>query len=272
MDSRELAKNIRLHAIDMVNHARASHIGGILSAADIIAVLYADVLRYDPAEPKSPGRDRFILSKGHNGVAVYAALAECGFFDKELLSTYGDDGSIFSCHISHKKVPGIEVSTGSLGHGCGVACGMALHGKRRGKPYRVFTVIGDGECNEGSVWEMAMLAAQQRLDNFTVIIDRNEMQALGFCRDIIDMEPMDMKWESFGWTVINVPDGHDHDQLRAALSQPAQGRPRVIIAHTVKGKGVSFMENELLWHYRDPQGELYEQARREIEDEKAYNK
>ncbi len=265
MKSEELAKRIRLHALDMVNHAHASHIGGVLSEADIIAVLYTDILNVNKDDPKMKERDRFVLSKGHTGVAVYAALAECGFFDTKLLDTYGDNGSIFSCHISHKNVPGIEVSTGSLGHGCGMACGMAMHAKKRGRNYKVYTVVGDGECNEGSVWEMAMLAAQHKLDNFTVVVDRNNMQAMGFCNDIINMDPLEDRWKAFGWHVISVENGHDHDSLREAFKADNEGKPKVIIAHTIKGKGVSFMENELLWHYRDPQGEFYEKARTELE-------
>ncbi len=265
MDSIELAKKIRLHAIDMVNHAHASHIAGILSVADIIAVLYAEVLKYDPQNPNDPARDRFVLSKGHNGVAVYAALAECGFFSVDDLDTYGDDGSAFSCHISHKNVPGIEVSTGSLGHGVGIACGMALHGKCREKDYKVYSVIGDGECDEGSIWEMAMLSAQHKLDNFTVIIDRNRMQAMGFCEDIINTDPLKEKWEAFGWMAIEMVDGHDHRQLLDSFNQKHPGKPKVIIANTIKGKGVSFMENNLLWHYRAPQEEYYYLAKKELE-------
>ena len=264
VNSEELAKRIRLHGLDMVKHAGASHIGSIFSVADIIAVLFADVLHYRPEEPTWGERDRFVLSKGHAGVAVYAALAEVGFFDKDMLRSYGDNGSIFSCHISHKNVPGIEVSTGSLGQGCGMACGMALHAKKTGKNYRVYTVIGDGECNEGSVWEMAMLSAQYKLNNFTVIIDNNGMQAMGNTIEVMNMNPLKHKWMSFGWETIEV-DGHNHDMLRKALFEDHIECPRVIIAHTTKGKGVSFMENQLLWHYRDPQGSFYETAKKEIE-------
>ncbi len=260
MRSLELASRIRLHGVNMVSHAHASHIGGILSVTDIIAVLYADILNISKDEPKMDGRDRFILSKGHAGVALYAALAESGFFPVDELNTYGDDGGVFSCHISHNYVPGVEISTGSLGQGCCVACGMALHAKRRNRRYNVFTVIGDGECNEGSVWEMAAFAAQQKLDNFMVIIDKNNMQAMGFCKDIINMEPLGERWNDFGWHVVDVPDGHNHEMLRKAFSTSCEGKPVVVIANTVKGKGISFMESELLWHYRDPQGEFYEKA------------
>lgn len=265
MKSEELAWKIRRHAIDMVHASHASHIGAILSVTDIIAVLYADIMNIDPHDPKKADRDRLVLSKGHAGVAVYAALAEMGFFPIEELGKYYCDASVYSGHVSHYDVPGIELSTGSLGHGVAVACGMAMAAKRRDADYRVFAVVGDGECNEGVVWETALIARRFKLDNFTVIVDRNGMQAMGDCEDVLPMEPMAAKWEAFGWQVVEVADGNDHAQLRAALSVPAQGKPRCIVANTVKGKGVSFMEHHLLWHYRDPQGEYYENAVAELE-------
>lgn len=262
--SEELAKKIRIHAIKMVNHAHASHIGGILSCADVVALLYSEIAHVYPGNPKNENRDRIILSKGHNGVAIYAALAETGFFDVEKLKTYGDDGGIFSCHISHHDVPGVELSTGSLGQGVGVACGMALNGKLKHKKYQVYAIVGDGECDEGSVWEMALLAAHYKLTNFTVIVDRNHMQAMGFCRDVMNTDPFEDKWKSFGWITVNVQDGNDHGQLKKAFAVPHDGKPKVIIANTIKGKGVSFMENQLLWHYRDPQGEDFKNALKEL--------
>lgn len=265
MTSEELAKRIRIDALKMINHAHASHIGGVFSCADIIAVLYCDVMNYDPQNPHLPERDRLVLSKGHSGVAVYSALAEVGFYPLKLLSTYGDNGSIFSCHVSHKKVPGVELSTGSLGHGVCVACGMALDAKLKKKGHKVYCIVGDGECNEGSVWEMAMFASQYHLDNYTVIIDRNKMQAMGNCKDIIDTEPLDEKWSSFGWNVVKVEDGNNHALLRKAFSEANDNKPKVIIAKTIKGKGVSFMENNLVWHYRDPQGADYDKAMQELE-------
>lgn len=265
MTSEELAKRIRIDAIKMVNHAHASHIGSVLSCVDIVAVLYSDVMLFDPNNPRLPGRDRLVLSKGHSGVAIYSALAEVGFFSPELLSTYGDNGSMFSCHVSHKKVPGVEVSTGSLGHGVCVACGMALDAKLKHKEHHVYCIVGDGECNEGSVWEMALFSSQYHLNNFTIIIDRNNMQAMGDCKDIIDTEPLKEKWSSFGWHAVVVNDGNDHDQLRNAFEEKNGEKPKVIIAKTIKGKGVSFMENNLLWHYRDPQGESFEKAIHELE-------
>lgn len=265
MKSEELAWKIRRHAIDMVHNSHASHIGAILSVTDIIAVLYADVMNIDSTNPKKADRDRLVLSKGHAGVAVYAALAEKGFFPVEELKKYYCDGSIYSGHVSHYGVPGIELSTGSLGHGMAVACGMAMAGKRRKADYQVYTVVGDGECNEGVVWEIALIANRFQLDNFTVIVDRNGMQAMGYCEEILPMEPLVEKWESFGWKVIQVENGNAHDQLRSAFFTSADGKPRCIIANTVKGKGVSFMENQLLWHYRDPQGEYYDRAIAELE-------
>ena len=264
MNSLELARRIRSHAIDMVHNGHAAHIAAALSAADIIAVLYADILNVDPRNPDMPERDRFIMSKGHAGVAVYAVLAECGFFPVSDLKNYYANGSVFSGHVSHKSVPGVEFSTGSLGHGIAVACGMALAARSAGKDYHVYTLIGDGECNEGVVWETALTANQYALDKFTVIVDRNGMQAMGHCEELMQMEPMADKWRSFGWTVLDVEDGNDHDQLRRAFCAPANGKPKCIIARTVKGKGVSFMENNLLWHYRDPQGEFYDKVIAEL--------
>lgn len=267
MNTKQLAWRIRRNAIDMVHHAHASHIGGVLSVADIVAVLYGKIAKVDPQNPHWSDRDRIVMSKGHNGVAIYAILAEIGFFPVEQLGTYGEDGGIFSCHVSHKNVPGVELSTGSLGHGVCVACGMALNAKLRKKDYRTFAIVGDGECNEGSVWEAAMLASQQKLSNFTVIVDCNGMQAMGECADVINMEPMSDKWKSFGWHVAEV-NGHDHDALLHAFEEDSSGKPKVILARTIKGKGVSFMENQNLWHYRDPQGDAYEQAVAELEANK----
>lgn len=267
MKSEALAWKIRRHAIDMVHSSHASHIAAALSAADIIAVLYTDILHVDPKNPNMPDRDRFVMSKGHAGVAVYAALAECGFFPVDELSLYYTDGSVYSGHVSHKGVPGVEFSTGSLGHGIAAACGMALAARNAAQPYHVYALVGDGECNEGVVWETALTAGQYALDNFTVIVDRNGMQAMGRCEELMRMEPMADKWRSFGWEVVDIADGNNHNQLRQAFAAPAHGRPKCIIARTVKGKGVSFMENNLLWHYRDPQGEFYDRAIAELEEQ-----
>lgn len=263
--SEKLAWKIRKNAIEMVHIGNASHIAAALSAADILAVLYENVLQIDPHNPELKERDRFVMSKGHAGAAVYAVLAEKGFFPTEELKSYYKNGSVFSGHVSHKGIPGIEMSTGSLGHGIAVACGMALASQSSSRPYNVYTLIGDGECNEGVVWEIALIANQYHLDNFTVVIDRNGMQAMGRCEEVMQMEPLAKKWESFGWTVIDLKDGNCHAQLRAAFSTPSHGRPKCIIARTIKGKGISFMENDLVWHYKSPQGDLYVRAIKELE-------
>lgn len=247
----------------MAYKAKASHIGGSFSVADIIAVLYSDIAHIDPSNPQKDDRDRIILSKGHCCSVLYACLAEMGFFPKSELDSFGMNGSRLSCHISC-KVPGVELSSGSLGHGAPVAAGIALAGKLRAKPYRVYTICGDGELNEGSIWEMAMFAAHNKLDNFTVIIDANGMQAMGFTKEIIDMSPLSGKFGAFGWHVADI-DGHNHDELRRAFNEDSCGKPKAIIAHTVKGHGVSFMENSLWWHYQVPFSHYYQEAIDELE-------
>lgn len=266
MDSKTLAHRIRIHGIEMTHRAQGSHIGGVLSVADIIAVLYADILHYNPQNPAWDGRDRMILSKGHAGAAVYAALAECGFFSVELLKTHYANGSILSGHVSHKGVPGVEFSTGSLGHGLPAGTGMAMAAKKDGKPHHVHVVISDGECDEGSNWEAALFAAHFKLDNLIVTMDRNRMQSLDFSENTLRLEPLGDKWRAFGWRVFEL-DGHDHEALRSAYHEANQGdgRPSMLIAETTKGKGVSFMENNILWHYRFPHdGGEYEGALTEL--------
>lgn len=250
MKSDVLAWLIRRHGVEMTHISGGSHIGAIMSVADIIAVLYADIMHYDPAEPKLDTRDRFILSKGHAGAAIYAALAECGFFPVEELKTHYADGSRLSGHVSH-HVPGVDFSTGSLGHGLSVAAGMALAAKQDKKQHKTYVILGDGECDEGSVWEAALFANYYKLGNLVAIVDHNHMQSLDFCEKTIELEDFASKWKAFGWNVIEL-DGHDHDALREALSNKEAEKPTVIIANTVKGKGVSFMENNILWHYRFP--------------------
>jgi len=264
-DSQQLAMRIRGHAVRMVSAANASHIGSCLSAADILAVLYAKILRIDPARPDWPDRDRFILSKGHAAAVLYSVLAERGFFPTEWLDTYCRDGSKLTGHAT-ASVPGVEVSTGSLGHGLPIACGMALAGKRKASPGRVFCLLSDGECDEGSVWEAALFAPQHRLDNLVAIVDHNQLQGFGAVKEVLDLDPFAAKWQAFRWAAREV-DGHDAAALEAVLAgvpfEP--GRPSVVIAHTVKGKGVAYMENELAWHYRSPNAAQLEQAVRELE-------
>ena len=267
-DPRVLAWLIRRHGLEMTHLSRGSHIGAIFSVAEIMAVLYTGVMNVNPAEPAMPDRDRLILSKGHAGAAVYAALAERGFFPVEELKTHYANGSRLSGHVSHKGVPGVEFSTGSLGHGLAVGAGMALGAKMDKAPWRTYVILGDGECDEGSVWEAALQAHQYRLDNLIAVVDHNRMQSLDFCEKTIALEPFADKWRDFGWQV-QVVDGHDVDALQAAFARAKDnlggGKPSVIIAETTKGKGVSFMENDILWHYRTPQGEEYDAALKELE-------
>lgn len=250
MTSTQLAWLIRRHGVEMTHLSGGSHIGAIMSVADIVAVLYADILHFRPEEPEWAERDRFILSKGHAGGAIYAALAESGFFPVEELKTHYQNGSRLSGHVSH-HLPGVDFSTGSLGHGLSAAAGMAVAAKQDGKQHRIFAVLGDGECNEGSVWEAAQLASYYGLENLTAIVDHNKMQSLDFCDKTLSATPLAEKWRAFGWNTVEV-NGHDHDELRKALSEICPGKPTAVIAHTVKGNGVSFMENDILWHYRFP--------------------
>ena len=212
-----------------------------------------------------PERDRFILSKGHAGAAIYAALAESGFFDPEQLKTHYQNGSILSGHVSHKGVPGVEFSTGSLGHGLPVAAGMAQAAKMDSREHRVYVVLGDGECDEGSVWEAALFANHFELNNLVAIVDHNKMQSLDFCENTLNLSPFAEKWRSFGWNALQV-DGHDHNALRTAFGEAKRSKkPTVIIADTVKGKGISFMEFDILWHYRFPHdGWEYDDALKEL--------
>ena len=256
MTSEQLAWLIRRHGIEMTHISHGGPIGSVLSVADIIAVLYADVMRFDPANPKWEQRDRLIMSKGHACAAVYAALAENGFFSVDELKTHYADGSRLCGHVSH-LVPGVEASTGSLGHGLSLGIGMAYAAKKDGRDdHRVFVVMSDGECDEGSVWEGALFANHFRLQNLVAIVDYNHMQSLDFTNNTLEMGDLAAKWRAFGWRVIEA-DGNDHRQLKAAFAQAEESaesdhRPAVIIASTIKGYGVSFMQNDILWHYRFP--------------------
>lgn len=266
-DPVDLARRIRQNVVRMTSEAGASHVASCLSSADIIAVLYADVLDVDPTAPDRPNRDRFILSKGHAGGAIYAALAETGFYPARDLQRYYANGSLFSGHVSHLGIPGVEVSTGALGHGLSIGAGMALNSKRRSLGFRTFVLLSDGECDEGSVWEAAMFSAHHMLGNLVAIVDYNHLQSLTTTHDTLELEPFAAKWRAFGWTVHEV-DGHDISALRKVLtvdSSSGIGRPTCVIARTVKGKGVSFMENQVLWHYRYAQGEELEIALGELE-------
>jgi transketolase len=263
---RRLAKNIRLSSLRMVHAANASHIGSALSISDIVAVLYGRILNINPAEPTDELRDRFILSKGHACVAIYSALAARGFFPVEELDNYAKDHSNLMTHISH-KVPGVEFSTGSLGHGLPFGAGKALSAKRLGKCWRTFVLMSDGELGEGSNWEAMMFAAHHGLDNLIAIIDYNKLQSLASVEKTLRLEPLADKARAFGWAVNEV-DGHDHSAILQSLSGAPWklGKPSFLIAHTTKGKGVSFMENSVDWHYKSPSVKQLAQGIEEIND------
>jgi transketolase len=261
----DLALRLRRRVVRMCSSGGSAHVGSGLSVADIIAVLYGEVLRVDPADPAWPDRDRFILSKGHACACVYAVLAERGFLPVEALEQHYQNGSHLSGHVSH-HVPGVEFSTGSLGHGLGVGAGMALQLRRAGGCQRVYAVLSDGECDEGSTWEAALFAAHHGLSNLCAVVDYNKLQGIGTVSETLELEPFALKWRAFGWTVLQV-DGHDHRALKLAFAEAARNpRPTCILADTVKGRGVSFMENEVLWHYRIPRGGELEAALRELGD------
>ncbi len=260
----DLAMNMRINALQMIHDAKASHIGSALSICDIVATLYSSILKVDPNKPNWEERDRFILSKGHACVAVYAALAEQGFITKNDLKTYGKDHSFLMNHISH-KVPGVEFSTGALGHGLSFGVGKALSAKMNKNNWRTIVLMSDGEIAEGSNWEAMMFAAHHKLDNLTAIIDYNKLQSLTTVEETLNVEPLEKKFTSFGWNVKEV-NGHDTKELQQVLQKiPWQkNKPSIVIAHTIKGKGVSFMENSVDWHYKSTNQEQHERALKEI--------
>jgi transketolase len=262
---REKARIIRLTALKMVYAAQLGHPGGDMSVSDILATLYFGVMRYDPKQPGSPWRDRFVMSKGHCTGSFYATLAEAGYFDRALLDTYMGPLSRLNGHPNRNYLPGVETNTGPLGHGMPVAVGMAIAGKMDGADYRVFVVTGDGEQQEGSNWEAGMTAGHRKLAKLTLIVDRNRLQQGARVEDTNTLEPLIDKWRAFGWEVVEV-DGHDVGRLHATLSAPVGDRekPLCIIAHTTKGRGISFMENEVKWHHGIPNAEQYEQAIKEL--------
>lgn len=237
----------------MAHHAGGAHIAPAFSMTDILVALFEKALNLSAKNLSSPDRDRFVLSKGHACAALYAVLAERGFLKKSELKTFCSFGSRLGGHPERGKIPGVEASTGSLGHGFPIACGMALAGKLSGKKYKVYTILGDGECQEGVIWEAAMFASQQRLDNLIAIVDFNKLQGIGRLEEISDLKPFRKKWESFGWQTKEI-DGHDFKEITGVFKKVPfkKGYPSVIIAHTVKGRGVSFMESKPIWHYRLP--------------------
>lgn len=260
-----IAARGRLLGLDMVYNCASGHLGGSFSAMDILTALYFEVMKVDPADAKNAGRDRFVLSKGHCTPALYPVLAQRGFFPEEELKMFRSIDGHMSGHAEMHHVSGVDMSTGSLGQGISTAVGMALAGKLDGKDYRVYSVLGDGEIEEGQVWEAFMSAAKYKLDNLCAVIDVNGLQIDGKTADVMPSEPLDEKMASFGWNVIKA-DGHDFDSICAAFEQAKAnaGAPTVILAKTVKGKGVSFMENDPGWHGKAPNAEQYEKARAEL--------
>ena len=263
------AAEIRLDIVEEVYSASSGHPGGSLSIADILSYLYFSEMRVDPKNPEWENRDRFVLSKGHTAPALYAVLAEKGFFPKEDLKGFRSIDSYLQGHPDKKHTPGCDMSSGSLGQGISAACGMALAGKIRNMDYRVYAILGDGECEEGQVWEAAMFAAHYRLDNLCALVDWNGLQIDGPIKEVIDPTPLDEKFRAFGWHVISI-DGHDYDAIEAAYTEArnVKGQPTMIIATTTKGKGVSFMENQVGWHGKAPNAEQYAQAVAELTAER----
>lgn len=261
-----IAKEVRKSIIRSVSEAKSGHPGGSLSSADILTVLYFDAMNIDPANPKWEDRDRFVMSKGHGAPALYAVLAERGYFPKEELLSLRKFGSMLQGHPDMKKTPGVDMSTGSLGQGLSAVNGMALAAKLDGKDYNVYTVLGDGEVQEGMIWEAAMSAAHYNLDNVIAFLDHNGLQIDGSNDEVMSLGKIAKKFDAFGWNVISV-DGHDFDQLKKAIemAKEEEGRPSIVICETVKGKGVSFMENQAGWHGKAPNAEQTEEALKDLE-------
>ena len=261
------AANVRKMALEAVYSAKSGHPGGSLSAADILTYLYKAEMNIDPKNPKMADRDRFVLSKGHASPGLYAALAEAGYIPKEDIKTFRQADSYLQGHPEMKGVPGVDMSTGSLGQGISAACGMAMAGKLDNKEYRVYSILGDGECEEGQVWEAAMFAAHYKLDNLTVFLDFNGLQIDGDITEVMNPTPFDKKFEAFGWNVL-VIDGHSFEEIENAINtaKATKGKPTMVIAKTTKGKGVSFMENAAGWHGAAPNDEQYAQAIAELDE------
>jgi transketolase len=262
---RSIARRIRFRLVEMSHTAGTPHLGSALSCVDILVAAYWRVLRIDPGQPDDPLRDRFILSKGHAATALYATLAARGFFPEDWLSTFAQEGAALAEQPAPQCAPGVELATGSLGHGLPVGVGISLAGRIQKRSYRVFVCLSDGECNEGTVWEAALFAAAQKLENLAVIIDYNQWQATGRSDEIMALPSLREKWAAFGWNAQEV-DGHDLGALVQSLSRVPDGsqKPLALIAHTVKGKGISFMEDDNNWHYRIPKAGEVEAAKREL--------
>lgn len=260
---REISRKVREDILKLIYRTKSPHIGSSFSIVEILVALYFNQMNTTPEDPFHPERDRFILSKGHACATLYAVLAERGFLRKEDLDGFAVNNGVLEQHPNRDLATGIEVSTGSLGHGLSIGAGKALAGKVDGRSYHVYALLSDGELNEGSVWEAIMFAGHHKLNKLVAMVDSNKIQALGRTRDIIDLEPIGRKWDVFGWHAQEV-DGHDFPSILRAFSSLSSAKPNVIILHTVKGKGVSFMENQLLWHYRTPNEQEYELALKEL--------
>lgn len=258
--------NIRKSVIGMTHRSKSSHVGSCLSACDILYTLYFKILKMDPQNPGKNDRDKFILSKGHASAALYATLAERGFYSKDLLNGFYVDGGTLPGHLDMRAVPGIEASAGSLGHGLSIGIGMALANKNSGNPGRVFVLLGDGECNEGSVWEAVMLAATLQLENLTAIVDFNKLQGFGRTHEVINQANMAERWRAFGWDAHEA-NGHNIAEMERIFNLP-QANPKVLIAHTIKGKGICFMEDKLEWHYKSPNDDQCQAALKELDGTK----
>lgn len=262
-NAQDIIRNIRKHLLHMTHYSKSSHIGSCLSICEILYTLYFEVINVKPDDPKFINRDKVILSKGHASAALYATLAERGFFPKDYLDRFYIDGGILPGHLDMDAVPGIEASSGSLGHGLSIGVGMAIANRIQDNPGKIYVILGDGECNEGSVWEAIMLASTLKLSNITAIVDSNRLQGFGSSNEIINQNNLSERFRSFGWETYEV-NGHNVNSLQSTLSLSHNG-PQAVIAHTIKGYGISFMENKLEWHYKSPNKEQYEKAILELE-------
>lgn len=262
-ETRELARQSRISTVNAVHSGKSSHVGSSLSAIDILAVLYGRVADISPGNLDDPERDIIVVSKGHAAAGTYSVMTNVGILPADWLDGYSLDGTRLGGHVTSSGVPGVELSTGSLGHGLPFGLGVALAAQRTGNPRHAYIVMSDGECDEGTTWESALLAAHHGLDNLTVAIDRNGLQSLTTTELTVALEPFAEKWRAFGWDVVEI-DGHDHDALSAALGATGGGRPRVVICTTIKGKGVSYMEGKVLWHYKTPDVDQVSQAIEEL--------
>lgn len=263
LDSKELATLVRKNIVQLTFQNRASHVGGAMSIADVLSVLYAEIMNYSVKDFNWQNRDRLFYSKGHACTALYSVLQNVGFFSEEDLATFTHDGSFFTSHVNH-KIPGIELSTGSLGHAFSVGCGTALAAKRKSADWHTYVIVSDGELNEGSNWEAILFAPHHNLNNLTLIVDYNKIQSFGTTKEVLELDPLAEKFRAFGWETAEI-DGHNHNEIIQAFGKRNGKKPLAIIAHTIKGKGVDFMEDKLLWHYKSPSEEEFNAALKQLD-------